>query len=91
MSGDMRVRSNIDGGLGGAARTEDIDAHSSQAGDFTERRSISGKDVFFTPEGAQRYDAHLAQGYRYEALDDPKGFFERLAAPGEFAKGRVAP
>lgn len=91
MSGDMRVRSNIDGGFGGAAKAEVIDAHSTNAGDFTERRRVGNNEVFFTPEGAARFDEHLRQGYRYEALEDPKSFFARWTAPGEHAKGKVTP
>lgn len=79
MSGDMRIKHNVDSGFGGGARqVRDIDAHSTKSGDFTEARSVSGKQVFLTSEGAQYFDSLKGKDYRFEALNDPTKFFDKL-------------
>lgn len=88
MSGDMRVRSNIDGALGGAGKLEHIDAHSSQSGDFSEARQVGGKEVFFTPDGAALYDELAAAGFRFEASDDAS-WLTRFLSPKESCTGEV--
>jgi hypothetical protein len=90
MSGDMRIKANIDGGLGGAHKLSDpIDAHSQKSGDFTEGRNIQGKQVFLTPEGAQALDGKIRDGFRFEAQKDPSGFFEKLMSSPETFTGKV--
>lgn len=96
MSGDMRIKSNIDGGLGGAHKLADpIDAHSKKSGDFTEARSVTGKQVFLTPEGAQTYDSKVRDGFRFEAQNDPTAFFDKLVdkviSPPQKFTGKVTP
>ena len=91
MSGDMRVRNNLDGTVGTAKRLSDLDAHSSKSGDFTQERPVLGKSVFFTPEGAAQFDQHKKNGMQFEALTDPKDFFSRLMAPTQTCTGEVKP
>lgn len=91
MSGDMRVKGLIDGTVGMAGRIGEIDAHSVASGDFTEGRCIGGKEVFMTLTGAKMVDDLLSRGFRFEALEDPVGIFDKLLAPKQQHSGKVQP
>lgn len=59
--GDSRVVSPAGGGTGQVNNQEAIDGHSTKEGDFTEPRTVGGKSLFFTLEGAKAVDAMLAR------------------------------
>ncbi|MFZ5469717.1 MAG: hypothetical protein ACOZIN_09795 [Myxococcota bacterium] len=52
-------------------QTETIDAHSKKAGTFSESRTVNGKPVWLTAEGARAYDSLRAAGFGFEAQADP--------------------
>ena len=92
--GDMRVRNHGAGGLGIVNQQEVIDAHSKKAGDFTEARTVEGKQVFLTADGAKAYDGLVSAGYSFRTEADPKGlskFFlgDFLGPKGEQFQGKV--
>ena len=91
MSGDMRIKGLVDGSVGTANRVGEIDAHSVSSGDFTQPRSVLGKQVFLTPDGAQLFDGLIGKGFRFEALADPTGFFDKLMGAKQACTGKVSP
>ena len=69
--GDMHVRAGAAFGAP-VRKAEVIDAHSVKAGDFTEPRTVDGKNVFLTASGAEAWDKILSEGgYRVTASEDP--------------------
>lgn len=90
----MRVQNKPIGTLGMANQRETIDAHSQQAGTFSEARDVSGQQVWLTADGAKALDALKEQGYELKAEKDP-GKLTRfvlgdfLGAKGEQFQGSV--
>ena len=86
--GDSRVVSPAGGGTGEVNNNEAIDGHSKNEGDFTESRTLGGKTLFLTPEGARAVDAMLqraeASSAPVRAESDPD-FFERFFMGDSFA------
>lgn len=78
MSGDMRLNTLLDGALGTARNHDVIDAHHERAGDFAEGRTVQGRQVFLTRDGAAAFDDALNRGMRFEAHDEPTRWIDRL-------------
>lgn len=93
--GDMRVRNQGGaGGLGIVNQQEVIDAHSKEAGDFTQMRNVGGSEVWLTADGAKAYDGLVKEGYDFRTEKDPSGlgkFFggDFTGPKGEQFQGKV--
>lgn len=54
--GDRSIQGRLGEGFGGL-HIENIDANTTATEQFTEERTVAGKNVFVSPEGAQQLDA----------------------------------
>lgn len=86
--GDSRVVLPAGGGTGEVNNHEAIDGHSKKEGDFTEPRTVSGKALFFTPDGARALDAWVARADELSAplrAEEDPAFWERFFGGDLFA------